>query len=159
MRAEKTGGRFEKVIEKQIEECGYEKIEKEEMKKLIKNVKIDKMGKDKYYTRNWPLGICLYPVLQRREEFFLYSSSKYPLGLIITAKWQASTGSVYEKAPYILLNATYHHPCPTVLIWDGAFKRSGVKGGFLWLKEHRNDKLIEVFTFSEFLAWSNNGGI
>ena len=152
MRSEKTGMKLETLIESQFDE--YTKVSVKEMENIVLH-----NTSGKYYTKNFPLGICLYPLLNRREEFFLYGSPLYPDGLLITAKWQQATGTVYEKAPYIVLNIKGHHPYPTIVVWDGDFTRHGVEGAYLWLKSQIGENFIDVFRIADFLSWANKGGI
>ena len=87
-----------------------------------------------------------------RCDFVAYDPNKEPCDLIIEAKWQESSGSVYEKYPYLVLNIKERSPLPTIIVLDG--------GGYLvgaeeWLRKQVGGQLIGVFTITEFMKWAN----
>lgn len=159
MRSEKTGRCSEKLIENLLTEFGYKYINWETMKQILNNGNIN--GKTiKYYTKNIPLGICLYNYINKREEFLIFDSKLYPEGCVVTVKWQQVPGTGYEKAPYLLLNILNHYTYPSIVIWDGNFKVAGVKAAYEYLKTAIDNKnLLGVYTHNEFLQFCNNGGI
>jgi hypothetical protein len=165
MRSEKTGRNSENLIEQVIKNSGYEFISKETMNAHLNN-KTFNDEQIKVYTKNWPLGICLYPYVVKREEFILYNPKKYPKGCILTVKWQQSPGTGYEKAPYLLLNVLHHYPVPSIIVWDGNFEINGVKGAYEYLKRYVNgtglskpSNLLGVYTNNEFVQFANRGGL
>jgi hypothetical protein len=94
---------------------------------------------------------------------FLVLSEKYGLEMRIECKWQQSPGSVDEKFPYLYLNCVEAMPEPQIMIIvDGG----GAKAGAVeWLKStassgkymssKRENKIITVFTLSEFVQWAH----
>lgn len=159
MRPEITGDLFESSVETILIGCKYKKLTNKEINKLLQNIQLVDTEHNKYYVRKFKLGICLYPLLSRSEDFFLLNSPSYPSGLLISAKRQQSTGSVYEKAPYIIKNIKEYHPYPTIVVWDGDFKLRGVKGAYLWMKQQIGGRFIDVFTINEFMSWANRGNL
>ncbi len=94
---------------------------------------------------------------------FLLKSEKYGLKTRIECKWQQVSGSVDEKLPYLYLNCIESMPEEhIILIVDGGGWKNGAVD---WLKNAAKEKkytcvgncnkLIEVMSLSEFLAWAN----
>ncbi|MDR3200542.1 MAG: 4-diphosphocytidyl-2C-methyl-D-erythritol kinase [Spirochaetales bacterium] len=94
---------------------------------------------------------------------FLLKSAKYNCEIRIECKWQQSSGSVDEKFPYLYLNCIDAMPEKhIVIIVDGGGARSGAVE---WLKnaaankkytnKENQDKLVEVFSLTEFIQWAN----
>jgi len=75
--------------------------------------------------------------------------------IIIESKWQQAGGSVDEKFPFLVANLK-QSKFKSILIIDGGGQK---KGAMLWLKDQVDDKLIGVFTISEFIGFVNNGGL
>lgn len=94
---------------------------------------------------------------------FLAKSKKYNFEIRIECKWQQVSGSVDEKLPYLYLNCIESMPeNHIVIIIDGkGFKKGSVE----WLRkvvEHKKytnpinkNKIIEVFSLTEFITWAN----
>ena len=73
--------------------------------------------------------------------------------MVIQAKWQQSKGSVDEKFPFLIINLKEKNPFQSLVVIDGGGYRSDA---ITWMKEQIDDKLIGVFSYSEFMIWSNN---
>lgn len=88
-----------------------------------------------------------------RVDFLIPPCEQAPIGLIVEAKWQDSTGSVEEKLPYLVMNIYQHYPHPTIIVIDG----QGFSDGALqWLNEQVDgDELLHVFSITEFISWCN----
>jgi hypothetical protein len=139
-----------KMLEEQvisiIKAAGYVQIKKD---------KEAKTGYTKYFITQCFMGDGVYNT-KLYSDVVLYNSVKYPEKLAIEMKWQQTPGSVDEKYPYLVLNIKEVFECPAIIVIDG----EGYKRGALdWLKDQKDDKLIEVFNLTEFLKWSNSGGI
>lgn len=85
-----------------------------------------------------------------RIDFFIENAEGYPNGLAIECKWQDVSGSIDEKFPYLVLNIKERFPCPAVIMLDGSGQRHG---SIEWIRAQTDEKLIAVFTISEFLSW------
>jgi len=94
---------------------------------------------------------------------FLLKSKKFGCEIRIECKWQQVNGSVDEKFPYLYLNCIEAMPeKEIIIIIDGGGAKAG---SVVWLKdavkskkytaEHNNDKVIHVFSLSEFIQWAN----
>jgi len=83
-------------------------------------------------------------------DFFIENAYGYPDGIAIECKWQDVPGSVDEKFPYLVLNIKERFPCPAVIMLDGSGQRPG---SIDWIKSQTDEKLIAVFSISEFLSW------
>ena len=94
---------------------------------------------------------------------FLIKSKKHNREIRIECKWQQSSGSVDEKFPYLYLNCIEAMPeTEIVIIVDGGGAR---QGAIAWLKEvgkskkytseHNRNKIIHIFSLSEFIQWAN----
>lgn len=88
-----------------------------------------------------------------RTDFYIEPTVAYPAGLAIESKWQASTGSVDEKYPYLWLNIMERFPCPAIVVLDGGGFKSGSEQ---WLRGKVDGvKLLAVCRLGEFLWWAN----
>lgn len=88
-----------------------------------------------------------------KTDFLIRNVSGFSEGLVIESKWQQKKGSNDEKFPYLVANIKEKFPCPAIVVVDG----NGQKAGALrWLREQKDDKLIEVFSLSEFISYVNS---
>ena len=83
----------------------------------------------------------------------LYHPVKHPGKLIIECKWQQIAGSVDEKYPYTVQNIRERYPCRTIILLDGNGYKPGAKE---WLCSQVDDKLLAVFSMSEFQTVSES---
>lgn len=99
----------------------------------------------------------------RGNTEFLAKSEKYNFEIRIECKWQQVSGSVDEKLPYLYLNTIEAMPeKQIVIVIDGPGFKEGAK---TWLRDTvrgkkytdqtNQDKIIEVFSLSEFITWAN----
>lgn len=108
------------------------------------------------FTQQMPFGDSIYNT-PMKADFMLRHHDKWPDRLIIECKWQQSSGSVDEKYPYTVQNIKEQYPCPAIILLDGGGYKPGAKR---WLCEQVDDeKLIAVFSMSEFQKWVNRGGL
>jgi hypothetical protein len=107
------------------------------------------------YTRQITVGESIYHT-PLRADFMLYHPVKHLGKLIIECKWQQIAGSVDEKYPYTVQNIREKYPCPTIILLDGNGYKPGAKE---WLCSQVDDKLLAVFSMSEFQKWVNKGGL
>ena len=95
---------------------------------------------------------------------FILKSKKFNCEIRIECKWQQSNGSVDEKFPYLYLNCIEAMPeKEIVIIIDGGGAK---EGAIKWLKEsiklkkytsiNNNDKIIQVFSLTDFIQWANS---
>jgi len=166
MQSEKTGKNFENQVECIIQNCGYDFVQNEIMVKMFINGTLQPYPK-KIYTRNYPMGYCLFPNIKKREEFLIYDPILYPHGCVITAKWQQSSGTGYEKERYLLENILHYYNFPTIVVFDGAFEKTtlwkkvqGVIDAYFDLKKYVDGKkLLGVYRYNEFTIFANGGGL
>lgn len=107
------------------------------------------------YSKQYPVGKSIYET-EMSCDFIIFHPEKHKEFLIIDSKWQQSTGTADEKYPYWILNIKKTYPFKTIILLDGGGYR---KGAEKWLKSQLDDKLIHVFTMSEFQKWINEGGL
>lgn len=143
-RPEKTGRSFEKNIEAQLLNLGYKKV------KATEFLKYSKLTDEKYFASQFNLGKNIYDTSQI-VDFIISRNNNSPL--VIQAKWQQSTGSVDEKFPYLIINLKEKSQFDSLIVIDGGGYR---EGAVVWMKEQVDDKLIGVFSYTEFMIWSNN---
>ena len=106
------------------------------------------------YAKQVPCGMSIYET-QRKCDFLIINSDKFPDGLIVECKWQQTAGSVDEKYPFTVLNVL-KIGVPTVILLDGGgYKPMAMK----WLKDQvgMNRSLIGVWNMKEFQIQVNNG--
>lgn len=143
-RPEKTGRSFEKNIEAQLLNLGYKKV------KATEFLKYSKLTDEKYFASQFNLGKNIYDTSQI-VDFIISRINNDPL--VIQAKWQQSTGSVDEKFPYLITNLKEKSQFDSLIVIDGGGYR---EGAVVWMKEQVDEKLIGVFSYTEFMIWSNN---
>lgn len=143
-RPEKTGRNFEKNIEAQLINLGYIKV------KASKFLDYSNLSDGKYFASQFNLGKNIYNTDQI-VDFIISRKNDKPL--VIQAKWQQSTGSVDEKFPYLITNLKEKSQFDSLIVIDGGGYR---EGAVVWMKEQVDDKLIGVFSYTEFMIWSNN---
>ncbi len=144
-----TGKNFEKFIEAQLIECGYNKVA--DKKNFVSTMAISEKPT---YSREVNIGKNIYDT-KRSCDFLLYHPQKWPEGLVIEAKWQQVSGSVDEKYPFLVLSIK-KSSYGTILLMDGGGYR---KGAEKWVRNQVDDKLLHVFNVDEFLTWISQGNI
>lgn len=76
--------------------------------------------------------------------------------IIIEIKWQQVGGSADEKYPLLVANLKQQEGYRSIIVADGG----GAKpNSILWMIKQIDEKLIGVFTISEFVRFVNNGGL
>lgn len=99
----------------------------------------------------YPIGLGIYgqPL---KVDFYVNDAPLFPNGLIIESKYQAISGSIDEKFPYLVLNIQEHYPCPAIVVAGGGGCRPGA---LTWLKRQVGGNLVAVFTLEEFMVWAH----
>ena len=143
-RPEKTGRSFEKNIEAQLLNLGYKKVKSTEFLELSQH------SNEKMFASQFNLGKNIYNTRQI-VDFIITRSDDTPL--VIQAKWQQSKGSVDEKFPFLVINLKEKCPFDSLIVIDGGGYRSD---SITWMKEQIDNKFIGVFSYSEFMIWSND---
>lgn len=102
--------------------------------------------------RQFPIGPGIFGG-ELRVDFHVTRIPQFPSGLIIESKWQQTAGTVDEKFPYLVLNIKQRYPCPAIVVCAGGGARPLAVS---WLRKQADgDKLFAVFSFEEFLTWTN----
>jgi hypothetical protein len=149
-RANKTGGRLESFVKSALIEHDYEEFAGNRTQ-LFDNRKA--VG-GKQYATQVDVGMTIYES-QRKVDFLILNSEKWPDGLIIECKWQQVAGSVDEKYPFLYFNIV-KTGVPTIVLLDGGGCKATAK---TWLKSmaHKEKALVAVWDMSEFQKQVNNG--
>jgi hypothetical protein len=109
--------------------------------------------KERHYSvrRQVKIGQGIYGT-DLRADFLISGLPGFPDGLIIESKWQASTGSVDEKFPYVVSNIRAgKYPCPVIVVLDGGGYKDGAEQ---WLRSQVDGyKFYAVFSFAELIKW------
>lgn len=147
--ANKTGNNLEKFVNNLLIDCGYRQVDKN-------NFDLEMYFDKPVFTRQYYIGQSIYETKQYCD-FIRYNPTKYPNKLCIEVKWQARSGSVDEKYPYLVLNIEKRE-IPTIIILDGSGYKRGAKD---WLKEQVNpeDKLRGVYNMEELQKLANKGNL
>lgn len=76
--------------------------------------------------------------------------------IIVEIKWQQVGGSADEKYPLLVANLKQQDGYRSIIVADGG----GAKpNSIVWMTKQIDEKLIGVFTISEFVRFVNNGGL
>ncbi|MEE9302565.1 MAG: DpnII family type II restriction endonuclease [Thiotrichaceae bacterium] len=107
------------------------------------------------FARECRIGKDLYGK-QRRVDFILYHSQKWPDSLVIQCKWQASSGSVEEKYPFEVLSIELSE-FKAIIILDGDGYSTGSKK---WLQDQAGKKkLLHVMSLADFQRFCTRGDL
>ena len=147
--ANKTGRNLEHQIKEVLVSSGYNEIKD---KKLFLD---DLVFFEKVFSIHCYIGNSIYGT-KLFTDIILYHPEKYPNRLAIEIKWQQVSGSVDEKFPYIIENVKKRFPCPAIIILDGDGYKLGAKK---WLEDQIDNKFLGVYSLSEFIKFTNNGGM
>ena len=146
--ANKSGKWLEETIRQQLLLAQYYELTPEEKKKLIRDDGVLSTTGKAWFAPQVRLERNLYDA-KYTSDFFVYHADKFPDGLHIECKWQASQGSVDEKYVFTALSLKKFES-PTILILAGSGAR---QGAVKWLKRQNSNK----FTFmrlDEFILWA-----
>lgn len=124
-----TGSELEKLIETTIESRQFVR------------------GED--YCAQFSLGINDIFEYESRVDWFIWKPNLFPDGLYIEAKSQTSAGTADRKIPYLYLNIEERYNRPTVVVLDG----DHLERAYQFLKQRESQKLVGVFTLTEFRQW------
>lgn len=121
-KANRSGGRLEAFVADVLDECGYRQLDPD---------KFDVMRhlEQPVWAPQYVTGTNIYHK-RRRVDAVLYHPRKWPDGMVIQCKWQASSGSVEEKYPFEVMSIE-RDGIPAILVLDGGGYTSGAKA---WLK-------------------------
>lgn len=146
--ANKTGKALEEFVTHKLKDADYTFVEK-------KNWKTARYLEQPIYTRQLYVCQSIYgtPVY---GDFVIYHPQKHPDCLVIEAKWQQVSGSVDEKLPFLVDNIKLKFPIDAIIIIDGGGQK---KGAIEWVKKQIGDRLLDVFSMSDFQKWVNKGNL
>jgi hypothetical protein len=146
--ANKTGDDLAYCVESILRNADYEEVESHHlfaMRGLRQSI----------YAKEVEIGRDIYNKT-RRCDFMLLNPSKFPNGLVIECKWQASRGSVEEKYPFLVLSIQINE-YPTIIVLDGGGYTKGAKQ---WLiGQSGKNNLKHVFDQGEFQRYVSKGNI
>ena len=146
--ANKTGNSLQLFVERILQDNGY--LKRSKNKQNFFDDRQTLMGK--HYATQVPCGESIYGS-QRKCDFLLVNTEKFPESLIIECKWQQSSGSVDEKYPFTLFNIV-KIAVPTIILLDGGgYKPTAMQ----WLKDQvdLHPALIGVYNMAEFQSLVN----
>lgn len=144
-KAKYTGNQLEAFIYNRLKEKGYKEVDK-------KKFNAAKYLEQPIFTKQYNVGKSIYDT-DLLSDFIIYHPKKHNICLCIESKWQASTGSVDEKFPYLVINIKEKFPCPAIVVLDGGGYKEGAEK---WLRSQVDDKLLRVFNMTEFQKWANS---
>lgn len=152
-KANKTGKILESNVETTLKQHGYIAV----CEQLPKRQKLNWLLNST--TKGYGTEVYIGPGIYGTDifvDFYIVGFPIFPSGLIIECKWQAASGSVDEKLPYLNLNIKNCYPAPTIVLIDGG----GAKlGGIDWLKKqikYENQNLVAVHNITSFMCWINS---
>ncbi len=148
-RANRRGRQLERFVAEELQEIGYERIQPPVLIFAMRD-----MGQP-VYASQVEVGRDIY-AKTRRVDFLLFHPYKYPLGLVIQCKWQASSGSVEEKYPFEVLSIQQGE-FDTIIVLDGGGYSDGAEQ---WLRgQAGKNRLKHVFSQGEFQRFLSRGGL
>ncbi|WP_097355569.1 PD-(D/E)XK nuclease superfamily protein [Candidatus Enterovibrio escicola] len=147
-KAHNSGKRLEWCVSGLLIDAGYHEVRKgiffamREMKQPI-------------FARECSIGKTIYGG-NRKVDFILYHPTRWPDCLVIECKWQASSGSVYEKYPFLVLNIQNNN-INTIIVLDGG---GYTKGASNWLHGQAGKTYLKyVFNQGAFQKFVSKGGL
>lgn len=142
--ANATGNRAEEAVRQILLSQGYEFIKDHDFFAL------HQVSKQSLFTAQAVVGENIYGK-GRKADFVVYHPRKWPACLVIESKWQASTGTVDEKYPFVVL--TIHSgDYDSVIVLDGGGYSVGAKK---WLEEQAGKgRLRQVLDIGGFQRWA-----
>jgi hypothetical protein len=126
-----TGNQLQLFIFNRLVAKGYARIDK-------KHFAAAKYLDQPVFCPQYPIGKGIYGT-QLFCDFVLFHPQKHPKCLIIESKWQASTGSVDEKFPYLVANIKECYPYVAIVVLDGGGYKKEAEA---WLRTQVDTKLI-----------------
>ena len=149
--ANKNGSDLEAQVHTCITRAGYPELNEDQKRMLVNSDGVLITEGSRWFTRQVRLGKNIYEGAMK-IDFYLYDRDKWPDGLYIEVKWQATSGSVDEKYVFTALSLM-SLPGDKIMILDGGgYRRGAVK----WLRKQaaRSSNRLTVFTLMEFFKWS-----
>jgi hypothetical protein len=149
--ANKNGTDLEAQVHTCITRAGYPELNAEQKRMLISSDGVLITEGSRWFASQVRLGKNIYEGTMT-VDFYLYDKEKWPDGLYIEVKWQASSGSVDEKYVFTALSLI-GLPGDKVLILDGSGYRPGA---VKWLRKQaaKRSNRLKVFTLMEFYKWA-----
>lgn len=144
-----TGMRLEKYIEHSLIGCGFDLVS--DKKALVHNITAFEKPS---YAKQVHIGDTIYGT-DLISDFLLFHPDKWPLGLVIEAKWQQVGGTVDEKYPYFVMNI-WASEYQTILVLDGGGYREGAER---WVRSMQRHNLLHIFNMTEFQTWVNKDNL
>ena len=112
----------------------------------------------KVVVRNMPFTTIYNS--QGKTEFVIMAGVQR---IRVESKYQCTSGSVYEKYPYMLLNAIYQYvEREVILVVDGGGYKPGARQWIAnmlmsnWMGYREMGKSINLFSIAEFVNWFNS---
>lgn len=153
--ANKNGKVFEEMLLPVFQRAGFEIFMQGELKKK-------KIQKKLNACKRYVIKQATYTTIYNHKgqtEYVIVSEERR---IRVEVKYQAASGSVDEKYPYMLLNGIYQYPeNEVVFIVDGGGFKPGAKE---WIKKQLDDnwldykskgKDIKLMSITEFVSWFN----
>lgn len=148
-KASKTGQILEKFVASLLLDKDYVQI------KPAKTFLAMRELNQPIFAQQFTVGESIYKK-PRKVDFILYHPELWVDCLVIECKWQASSGSVDEKYPFLVENIEYGD-YPTIVILDGG---GYTEGASEWLRSQSGtDKFLYVFNQGEFQRFVSSGMI
>ena len=148
-RANRRGRQLERFVAEELDDLGYETIWPSSLIFAMRDME------QPVYAQQVETGRDIYSKV-RRIDFLLFHPRKYPNGLVIQCKWQASSGSVEEKYPYEVLSIAQGE-YDTIIVLDGGGYSQGAEQ---WLRgQAGRNRLRHVFNQGELQRFASRGSL
>jgi len=138
-----------------FQEYGYEQLDKSTFKKRSTfqlPLTILEGYANKCFITNEHVYNDIYGT-PKKTHIYAYCPVKYKTGLLIEVRWQAISGTVDQKYPFIILSLE-RAPTKTILILDGKGMR---EEAVEWAKGRETDKHMVFSSLGEFSRWARTG--
>lgn len=143
-----TGHTLERMVDALLQQHNYKKLPNRQFGVHLTNPR-------PVYFRQLAIAKTIYDT-DMKVDFFVYSPTKHPRGLVIECKWQQSKGSVDEKYPYLIENLSRLSE-PAIIVLDGGGYKPGARR---WLQRASgNAPQVSLFGLAGFTRWANGGGL
>ena len=145
----RSGNRLEDAVAALLEDVSYRLVEPSELFFAMRDMD------QPIFARQCEVGLNLYGKVAR-ADIILYHPRKCPQCLIISCKWQASSGSVDEKYPFEVLSLNQIGIDAMIVLDGGGYS----PGAFQWLKGQAGKNVLKrVFDLGEFQRAVSRGQI
>lgn len=146
-RANRTGRRLEDFTAGLLEDLGYEEITPPQLFYATREME------QPIFARQVEIGRDLYGK-EHRADFVLYHPQRHPNCLVIECKWQAQSGSVEEKFPFLVLSINQNE-FDTIILLDGGGYTDGAAN---WVRgQAGKNRLKHVFNQGDLQRYASRG--